>query len=457
MNTTLTILVLYLVGVFALAWYFSRNQNLEAYFLNNKKTGLWLMTLSTIASVIGAGGVVGVVAEVYNTGISYGVALPISYIVGMIVMGLIAHKIKELGDKHDARTLVDIFASRYDTKNKILVGILQMGLLTMWIGTLAIAVGSLASVLIDIPFSVALTAAAGTTILYTAVGGLQVDLITDFIQFWVIMFVFGAMAVIGFTDFGGISPVIQQLPAGHLDIFGFEGPTFFFGLILFSGFVYAGNTSHWQRIFSAESPEVARKSFFLTIPFLAGFALVVLFCGLMAASSLSGSGIDPDQALFQLIENVLTPELAGIGFAAVLAIIMSSIDSLLIGGSTIIHKALFGGQNLKGEKKLLYARGLTTLFGIAGFVVAFLVPDIVTLSLYLGFQATLFVPPILAALYSQEISADATFYSLLISSILIYILVPLFGRNMFLVAVITAVGILFIFDKMTATKRVASK
>src|SRR3989344_5598154 len=89
MSTTILVLVIYLVIMFFVAWYFSRKESAEAYFVNKRKTNVWLMTFSTVATVVGAGATVAIVSEVYNTGISYGIALPISFIVGMFILGLV--------------------------------------------------------------------------------------------------------------------------------------------------------------------------------------------------------------------------------------------------------------------------------------------------------------------------------------------------------------------------------
>jgi len=109
MNPTILVLVIYLAIMFFIAWFFSRKESIESYFTNKKKTGLWLMTFSTVATVVGAGGSVAVVSEVFNSGISYGLALPISFVAGMIILGIVAKKIKTIGDKYDAYTIVDFF------------------------------------------------------------------------------------------------------------------------------------------------------------------------------------------------------------------------------------------------------------------------------------------------------------------------------------------------------------
>src|SRR3989338_9442342 len=156
MDTTAIVLIIYLAVMFFVAWHFSRKESVEAYFVNQRKTNIWFMTLSTVATVVGAGATVAIVSEVYNTGISYGIALPISFIVGMFILGLVAKKIKTIGDKYGASTIVYFFEKRFDKKNRNLTGILQLFLLVIWIGVQAIAITSLASVLTGIDYEIAL-------------------------------------------------------------------------------------------------------------------------------------------------------------------------------------------------------------------------------------------------------------------------------------------------------------
>ena len=447
MNITIAILVIYLAVMFSVAWLVSRKQTLESYFVNKRKTSVWLMTFSTIATIIGASATVAVVAEVYNSGISFGIALPASFIIGMLILGLIAKKIKTMGDEYGAHTIVDFFEKRFGRKNRNIAGVLQLFLIVILIGVQAIAISSLAAVLIGIDYEVAVFMAAAVAILYTAIGGLRVDIINDFIQFWVIMIVFFAMAVIGYQHVGSFGELLSRLPAGHLDPFAFGGVSWFFGVLLISGFLHLGNTTHWQRIFSAESNDVAKRSFFFAMPITAFFSFIILFLGLVAAVLLPA--VQKDTAIFALMNAILPPWLVGAGFAAILAVIMSSVDSLLVGGSTIIHKAAF--KDMEERKGLLYARILTVLFGAFGFALAYLFPNIVALSLLVSYLALVFVPSIYAGLYSK-VSADASFYSILIPSILLFVLFPLMKENSFLPTVLSSVLIIVFYDKVFRKK-----
>ncbi len=452
MNLTLIVLIIYLALMFLFAWFFSRRESIESYFLNKRKTSLWLMTFSTVTSIVGAGATVAIVSEVYNSGISYGVALPIALAMGVLVLGIFAKKIKAIGDKYGAHTIVDFFHKRFDIKNKILAGILQLFLLIIWVGIQVVAIVSLATILIGVDYQIALFFAAAIIILYTTIGGLKIDILTDFIQFWIIFVVFFIIAIIGYIHVGGISNLISNLPEGHLNLFAFGGVSWFVGLLLLSGFLFLGNTTHWQRIFSAENQKTARRSFFLAIPLVLFFGILIFFLGLVASVLLSG--ITKETALFSLMDNLLSPVLVGLGFAAILAVIMSSIDSLLIGGSTIIHRALFRKKEFDNKKQLFSAKLITGLFGICGFFVAFMIPNIITLSLVVTYLSLIFVPPIIAGIYSKRFSANASFYSILIPTIILFSIYPIVKENTFVITSPLGILIVLFYDKIFKRKNI---
>lgn len=443
---TLFVVLIYFFIMLLVAFYFSRKEKLETYFLNQRKTNLSLMTFSNVATLIGAGATIAIVSEVYNTGISYGVALISSSVVGAVMLGIMSSKIREYGRKEGIYTIVDFFEKRFDVKNKVLMGMLQMLLLFIWTGVQAVAIGALAATLLGIDYYLALILAATVSILYTSVGGMKVDIITDFIQFWIIAIFFFVFFFFDYARVGGIQEVLKNVPVQHLNLFNFGGASWFIAAIIFSGLIYVANSIHWQRILSAESDKVAKKAFYYTIPFMIIFAIIILFLGL-SASVVLGS-VDKEQAVFLLMQNVLPKYIIGFGFAAILAVIMSSVDSLLVGGSTIIYRAIFRKNQFENKKEILLARLITALFGIFSFLIAFLVPDIVTLSLAVGYLALILSIPTLFGLYSNKVSSDAAFYATLIPFVILVVSFPILGKNAFILPVILCMGIILIYDKI---------
>ena len=195
---------------------------------------------------------------------------------------------------------------------------------------------------------------------------------------------------------------------------------------------------------------MSNSSFFLAIPLVLILGIITVFLGLIATVLIQG--IKQEDAIFILMKTILPSALVGVGFASILAVIMSSIDSLLVGGSTIIYRGLFKKNKFSNKKELSYARLITALFGIGGFFLAFMIPNIITLSLLVAYFALIFVPPIFAGLYSEKFSANASFYSILIPTIVLFSLFPIVKENTF--AITTPLGILItlFYDKLFKRK-----
>lgn len=450
MNITLIILLVYLVVMFGVAWYFSRRESLEGYFINNKRTGLWLLTMASFATMIGAGSTVAIVSESYRTGISYGITFPLAIILGSIVLIVLSKKIKKAADEYDAYTVVEYFEKRFDRKNKILALILQIFMIVAVLGTQSIAMASLASVLIGINLKLAFLLAAGVTVLYITIGGLKIDFITDLIQSFIIIGLFLVLGAVVFLRIGGITGLASSLPPGHLDLFAFAGPAWFFAVIIFGGLLYLGSST-WQRIAASKNQKTARNSYILTIPFFVVFSLILLLVGLSSRLLLPGLE-NPDLALFSLIQSTLPSWLVGIGFAAIFAVIMSSMDSEVIAGSTIIYRSLFKKQHFSNRKELFNARLITALFGIAGFSLAFFVENIVSMSLFASYLTITTAIPLIVSLYSKKISANAIFFALLISVLSLVILFPLIGASSWVFPMVTSIGIMIVYDRVFGKK-----
>ena len=159
MNIILWTIMAYLAVLFAIVLYFCRNQNLESYFVNKRSTSLWFMIFSNVATLVGAGAVVPSIGETYKGFTALAWANVSTFILAVILLGYMAPKIKELSNKYNISTIVDYFQVRFDKKNRILMAIYQLMLLTVWIGLQAMAVTILLSQILNIPYFEALLVA----------------------------------------------------------------------------------------------------------------------------------------------------------------------------------------------------------------------------------------------------------------------------------------------------------
>jgi len=69
-------------------------------------------------------------------------------------------------------------------------------------------------------------------------------------------------------------------------------------------------------------------------------------------------------------------------------------------------------------------------------------------------MALIFVPPIFAGIYSKKFSANASFYSILIPMIALFILFPIVKENTFIITTLLGVLIILFYDKVFKKKMV---
>ncbi len=451
MNMILITLGIYIFSLLLLAVWTSIGESARGYFLNNKKTGLATFTFSTFGSMIGAGATVAIVAEVYETGISYGLALPISMVIGCVVLAFLAPKIKQLGDELNAFSIVDVFKKKTDNRTGKLMLIVQLATLAVNIATQAAAFIALISVVAGVPFWVAFLLSAGLTIIYSSLGGLKMDLISDTIQFWIVLIIFIATIFYLNGDIGGFDQIANKLPAGHLDPFAFGGVGWFVGICLFSPLMFIGIPTNWQRIFSARSQYIAKKGYLVNAFLIIFFSFLIIYLGLAGAILLPGIA-DKSFAIFEVLEYALPTALTGAGFAAILAVIMSSVDSMLVAGSTILWRAFGLGKTNNEKKKVRLARVTSFIFGIISFSLILLIPDIINLSMLTASLMIVLSIPTIKLLFSQNFSAKACFWSLLVGSMTVLVVFPIAPKFAFLPAGIMTLILVLLPAKIWGVK-----
>lgn len=246
--------------------------------------------------------------------------------------------------------------------------------------------------------------------LYTTYGGLKVTILTDALQFLLIVPLLLICFVMTITLLGGFgpafAPVAQQMPEllslGNIGGLRF-GATLMIAIIAAELF----NQGNWQRVYACQDDQTVRRSFL-------GSSLVILpmiflsgLLGLVAAGmELSGA-----TAFFDLLGQLTIPAwLTGAVVLLAIALVMSSLDTLLNGISALFTIDLL---RLSGDpsRVLSLSRILTIVVGIPAVIIAAQGYSV----LYLFFVADLICAallfPIIFSFYSRYQSAANAFFS----------------------------------------------
>jgi hypothetical protein len=82
-----------------------------------------------------------------------------------------------------------------------------------------------------------------------------------------------------------------------------------------------------------------------------------------------------------------------------------------------------------------------------------LIPNMITLSLIVTYLALIFVPPIIAGINSKSTTSNASFYSILIPTILLFILYPFLKENTFIITSPLGILMIIFYDKMFKSQK----
>lgn len=420
MNLILFCILLYIVGQLLLALVVSRRPKTESdYLLAGRSLGPWLATFSVFATWFGAETCIGATGEAYKYGVAGVITDPFGYALGIVLLGLFFAATLW---KRGLVTMADLFRRRYGIGVERLAAIVMIPTSLLWAAAQIRAFGQVLASSSDLGIFAAITIAAGVVIIYTAVGGMWADAVTDLLQGIVLILGVFALAVV-LAMKGGFAE-ITHLPAERLSIRGDR--SWLQTIEVFSVPVLSSIAAQEliSRVLAMRSPQLARSA---TIA--AGFiyllvGLVPVALGLVAIQHL-GPNVDPEQVLSRFAKENLNLPFYILFLGALVSAILSTLSgALLVAGSLAAHNLIMPlTPNLSEPKKLLMNRGAVVVFGITSYLIALSsesVYNLVQESAALGSSGILVV--MVFALWSERIGGAASAYAALLASLACYII-----------------------------------
>nr|VFJ86417.1 MAG: Na+/proline symporter [Candidatus Kentron sp. LFY] len=418
----LSIIIGYLIAVFGIATFFSIGQGLEGFLVNSRATRLPFLVVSIVSTTVGAGFFLSVAAEGYESGISFGFTMIMVSIAASLTLAAISRKIKYLSDNDNSSTVPEFLSIRYQSRTVGFVAALITVFGYLFVTALQfVGIGAIGSVISGYDFKIILIIAGITTIAYTAIGGLRSNLFADALSFLIMVIVLVIIITLIITS---EEIDLSKLPPTHLDVFAFSGVPFFFLSILLSIVSAFMFMELWQRIFSAKDYKVAQCAFLISAvlqPPLIGSGIIL---GLVA--SILYKDIDKSAGLFQVMVDFLPSGILGFGLVAVLAILMSTVNSLVLVGGSALFTNMLTTNNLyqNGDVRLRWVRFLTIAFGACALCLAFLLPDLVRLLLMGAFIMMPMCPAIIWTLFAKKLHPKSSIASMISGISVTIVLIP---------------------------------
>ncbi len=381
MNTVaLLIVVAYLLVMLGVGFWTNKKlvKTSTDYMLAGRSLPMLIVACSLAANNIGGGSTNGLVNRAFG---SWGISAfwyVMAASIGLIPMIFFAPKLRGVM----AFTIPEVVGKRFGKTAHIISAVLNIISLFCLTASQILTSGVILSVLIGLDLNLAIMLAAGFTIIYTTMGGLWADAITDLFQ-WVIIFV-GLLIAIPFAvnAAGGWDSMMTSLPREKLQPFGTLGFLGVFSLVINYFLTFTAGPEMVSRIFSAKDAKASRNALIWAAIFMGVFSFIPTLIGL------AGYAIDPNMPSNQVLANVIfghTPVwVAGIVSAAIIASTMSSADSDMLCASTIFTKDLlpYFKKDVADKTQILIARVLNVIIGLGAMCIALFKIDIITLNVF---------------------------------------------------------------------------
>ena len=346
------VVVAYLVGIMLLGLYFRKFvHSSQDFFLAGRTLPFWAIGMSIVVSDIGAMDFVGVAGQAYRYGIAVG---NFDWLGSVPAMLLAAFVFIPYFWKAGLYTIPEYLGRRYNDGVRTIASLTWIAFFAFDLGIMFWATAVLLNTLLGWPIWLSIILTAIVVGLYTFFGGLAAVVMTDVVQM-IIMFVGGATVVfLGLYKVGGWNSLVEKvtamgpayenhfkliLPADTNTPFPWTGILFGLTFVMANAYMI-GNQKIVQRSLAAKNEWHAKASM-VWAAFLKMFIpVLVLVPGLIAVVMHPGLE-DGDTAMPVLIRSLLPPGLAGLLFAAFLAGLMSSIDSMLNSTATLWTKDIY--------------------------------------------------------------------------------------------------------------------
>ena len=425
-GTEIGIVAAYLIATFGLALYLGRRgaerDSVAGYFLAGRALPWYLIGLSFYASNMSGASFVGLVGAAYGQGLS---VFHYEWTAALVLV-VFAVFILPVFLRRRLFTVPEYLEHRFDRRARTTYSVFTL-LTLLFIDMAGALYAGAVVVSTGLPFLDLWTACILISIctgLYTIFGGLRTVVITDTLQSCVLIAGAAVVAGYGLWQVGGWNALLSQLDERHAQLFpavddqALPWPGIF-GIVILGLYYWTFNQYFVQRALAARSLDDGRKGA-LFAGFLKLFNLFLMIVPGLVAVALYPALDSPDKAFPTLTFELLPAGFRGIVLAAMLAAIMSSLDSALNAASALTTMDLARVAWPRLSERALFALGrvVTGAFMVVAALYAPLIGSFGSLFEY--FQSTLayLVPPFvgvyLAGLFSARPTRASAFWTLVL-------------------------------------------
>jgi SSS family solute:Na+ symporter len=389
------VIIFFLIAIVAIGMFTSRGAHVsaESFLLNNRKVGLPLFVLTNVATWYG--GILGIGEFVYNFGLLSWFTQGLPYYLFAIVFAFVL--VPRIREKNNL-TIPEQIKKIYGKKASLITATLILLLVSPVAYVLMIA--NIISFIFNIDLFVSLIFSTVISSLYLFWGGFKSDLYTDAFEFFVMFIGFGIIVLVSYNDFGGISFLKSNLPQQHLSFTGNASVTYIIVWFLIALWTFT-DPGFYQRVNSTKNYKVAKYGILISVLFWFLFDFLTTSTGLYSRAVLQKIE-NPVMSFPMLAEKILQPGFKGVFFAALLATILSTLNSNFFISATTFGKDIFSQLTNKSDDTsvIFYTRIGLIVVSVISVVLAFWFKSVIEIWYTIG---SLCIPSLIFPVLSSSI------------------------------------------------------
>ena len=409
----------YLLVMIGVGVYFCRkNSSIQEYLLGGRGLGSWVTAFSAQASDMSGWLLMGLPGAIYFYGCGE-IWVAIGLLIGTFFNWiLIAKRLRIYTAKHDSLTLSSFFADRFRDPSNMLRMVSALVILlffTIYAASCLVAAGKLFETMFGMPYKYAVLLGTAVVLLYTVMGGYLAVCWTDLIQgglMFIALVIVPILAVFN-GALNNFDVAVQAASAARKLQLSLIPDWSFAGLMAIVsaaawGLGYFGQPHILSRFMSIRDTKLLPRTITIAMIWVLISLSAAVCIGLISIGMFKDLTASNSENVFIYMVGQLCPAwLAGIFLAAILAAIMSTIDSqLLVSSSTltsdfyarVLRKEASAAELLKVSRiSVIIITIIACLLALSPFETIF---NIVKVA-WSGFGAA-FGPIVIMALYSRK-------------------------------------------------------
>ncbi|MFA9445316.1 sodium/solute symporter [Egicoccus sp. AB-alg6-2] len=421
----LVIIGLYVVGILAIGFWVARGtEDSEGYFLAGRGMAWPLVGFSLIVTNFSGTQFLGLAGAGYDTGIA---VWNFEWMATLVLLAF-AVLILPIYLQSKIQTVPEFLEKRYDRRSRyafsgftVISGMLIDSAGAMFAGALVLQL-----LFPDVPLMVHIIAIALLGGVYVILGGLKAVMITDTIQGVLLFVASGVIFVLVFREFDFDWGAIPELaPEGGFTVAPppdddfLPWPGIFTGAIWLGFYVWVTNHVVVQRVLAAKNLDHGRWGALFAGLMQLPLLVLLIFPGILARAVFEDLE-DPDLAWPALIFEFIPVGLRGLIVAALIAALMSTLDSVLNGASSLVINDFVKTRDKEYSEQQLLRMG-RIMVGVFMVIAAAWAPVILgfdTLVEYfqsfLGYVTMPVVIVLLGGIFWKRASAQGAFWTLVV-------------------------------------------